>query len=70
MTTRQRRPRMDRRTYNLQRRLGSLKRQQYHYARVVENTETRLAQVKQRVDASTMLIDETQRELQSLGISV
>lgn len=70
MTTRQRRPRMDRRTYNLQRRLGSLKRQQYHYARVVENTETRLAQVKQRLDASTMLIDETQRELQSLGISV
>jgi len=67
MTTRQGRPRTDRRTYNLQRRLGSLKRQQYHYARMVGSTESRLAQLKQRLEASNVLIEETERELQSSG---
>lgn len=67
MTTRQGRPRTDRRTYNLQRRLGSLKRQQYHYSRMVGSTEARLAQLKQRLEASNVLIEETERELQASG---
>ena len=57
------RPRQNIRTYNLNRRLGSLKRQQSHYARMVSNAETRLSQVKQRLDSVSKQISDTERQL-------
>jgi septal ring factor EnvC (AmiA/AmiB activator) len=57
------RPRQDQRTYNLNRRLGSLKRQQSHHTRVVGNTEARLSQAKQRLDSVNKQIADTERQL-------
>jgi len=57
------RPRQDLRTYNLRRRLGSLERQQLHYARVVKNTEARLSQAKQRLDSVNRQIIDTKQQL-------
>ena len=57
------RPRQDIRTYNLNRRLGSLKRQQHHYIRMVENTEARLSQVKQRLESINSQVESVEAQL-------
>jgi len=57
------RPRQDLRTYNLNRRLGGLRRQQQHYERIVNNTDLRLSQVKQRLDSVNKQISDTERQL-------
>jgi len=53
----------NRSTYNLQRRLGSLRRQREHFTLMVRNSEQRLEQVKGRLSSVETQMSQVEQQL-------